>query len=56
MIDISNKIKLLTGKNEWQTLECDELKINSISFSDGPHGLRKLINPTEMTNKKVEQI
>jgi len=52
MIDISNKIKLLTGKNEWQTLECDELKINSISFSDGPHGLRKLINPTEMTNKK----
>lgn len=52
MEDISNKIKLLSGKNEWQTYESEELGIKSIRFSDGPHGLRKLINPTELSNRK----
>ena len=52
MIDITNKIKLLSGKNEWETQELEELGINSIRFSDGPHGVRKLVNPTEMSNVK----
>ena len=35
------KLKLLTGKNMWQTEDLDG-KINCIFFADGPHGLRKM--------------
>ena len=52
MVEIKDKIKLLSGENEWETYENSELGINKIIFSDGPHGVRKLINPTEMTNKR----
>ena len=52
MVEIKDKIKLLSGENEWETYENSELGINKIIFSDGPHGVRKLMNPTEMTNKR----
>ena len=52
MIDISKKIELLSGKDEWNSNECEELGIQQVRFSDGPHGLRKLKNSTDMTNKK----
>lgn len=37
-MDIENKLKLITGKNTWQTEELDG--VPSIKMSDGPHGLR----------------
>ena len=58
MIDINKKIELLSGKDEWNTVECPELGINSVRVSDGPHGVRKLKNSCEMTvdNKKGTEI
>ena len=57
MIDINKKIELLSGKDEWSTVECQELNINSIRVSDGPHGLRKLKRSDELsTNKKGTEI
>lgn len=57
MIDINKKIELLSGKDEWTTVECQELNINSIRVSDGPHGLRKLKRSDELsTNKKGTEI
>ncbi len=40
-LSIEEKLKLLTGKNLWQTEDFDG-KIPSIFFADGPHGLRKM--------------
>ena len=37
-MDIENKLKLITGKNTWQTEEFEG--VPSIKMSDGPHGLR----------------
>ena len=58
MIDINKKIELLSGKDEWNTVECTELGINSVRLSDGPHGVRKLKNSSEMTvsNRKGTEI
>ena len=52
MLDINKKIKLLSGKDEWTTQECEELGINSIWVSDGPHGLRKVKKSNELTASK----
>lgn len=57
MLDINKKIELLSGKDEWTTVECIELGINSIRVSDGPHGLRKLKRTDELaTNKRGTEI
>ena len=58
MVDINKKIELLSGKDEWNTVECEELGINSVRLSDGPHGVRKLKNSSEMTvsNRKGTEI
>ena len=40
-LTIEQKLKLLTGKNMWQT-EDFEGDIDSIFMSDGPHGIRKM--------------
>ena len=58
MVDINKRIELLSGKDEWNTVECPELGINSVRVSDGPHGVRKLKNSCEMTvdNKKGTEI
>ncbi len=40
-LTLEEKLKLLTGKNLWQTEDLDG-KVNSIFFADGPHGLRKM--------------
>lgn len=39
-LSLEEKMKLLTGKNGWQTEDFDG-KIPSIFMADGPHGLRK---------------
>lgn len=40
-LTLSEKLRLLTGKNMWQTDDLDG-KIPSVFMSDGPHGLRKM--------------
>ncbi|MBP5466615.1 MAG: glycoside hydrolase family 3 C-terminal domain-containing protein [Clostridia bacterium] len=39
---IEEKLRLLTGKNLWQTEDLNG-KVPSITFCDGPHGLRKML-------------
>ncbi len=38
---LSEKAALLSGKNEWQSRDIQRLRIPSVFFSDGPHGIRK---------------
>ena len=40
-LTIEEKAALLSGKNEWASRDCKRLGINSITFSDGPHGIRR---------------
>ncbi len=40
-LKIEEKCALLSGKNEWMTRDIPRLNLNSIVFSDGPHGLRR---------------
>ena len=40
-LTLVEKAALLSGKNEWETRDIPRLDIQSISFSDGPHGLRR---------------
>ncbi|MBQ8295693.1 MAG: glycoside hydrolase family 3 C-terminal domain-containing protein [Clostridia bacterium] len=49
-LTLEEKIKLLTGKNCWQS-ETASGKLPDVFFSDGPHGLRKIDIETEATEK-----
>lgn len=40
-MSLEDKVKLCSGANFWDTEEMKEYGIESISMSDGPHGLRK---------------
>lgn len=40
-LTLLEKAALLSGKNEWESRNIERLHINSITFSDGPHGLRR---------------
>ena len=40
-LSLEEKLRLLTGKNMWQTDELDG-KAPSAYLADGPHGLRKM--------------
>lgn len=43
-LTLEEKLRLLTGKNTWQTSDLGG-KLPSLFLSDGPNGLRKLKNP-----------
>ena len=40
-LKIEEKCALLSGKNEWMSRDIPRLNVQSIVFSDGPHGLRR---------------
>lgn len=43
-LTLEEKAALLSGKNEWESRDIPSKNIQSISFSDGPHGLRRQEN------------
>ena len=40
-LTLMEKAALLSGKNEWESRDIPRLGIQSISFADGPHGVRR---------------
>lgn len=49
---LEEKAAFLTGRNDWQTQPFERLGIDSITVSDGPHGLR-VVDKDKVTLKAV---
>ncbi|MCF0128465.1 MAG: glycoside hydrolase family 3 C-terminal domain-containing protein [Pseudobutyrivibrio sp.] len=43
-LTLEEKAALLSGKNEWESRDLPSKGIKSITFSDGPHGLRRQLD------------
>ncbi len=41
-MSLDEKLSILTGQDAWSTVPVERLGVDSISVSDGPHGLRKV--------------
>jgi len=48
---LEEKAALCIGATPWQTLSIDRLGLPHITVSDGPHGVRRAIDPTAMINE-----
>lgn len=55
-LSIEEKCSLLVGKNFWDTYNIDRLNIPSINMSDGPHGLRKVVNAKNGLEKSIQAV
>ena len=42
-LTIEEKLSLLSGKNSWETYSFEDKGVKSIFLSDGPHGIRKVV-------------
>ena len=47
-MSLEDKISLCSGKDFWTTKEFSEYQIPSIMMTDGPHGLRKQTDGSDM--------
>lgn len=54
-MNIEDKIKLVTGKGNWHTNDCDE-KYSSIHLSDGPHGVRSQAEDAASNNDSCKAV
>ncbi len=41
-MSLDEKLSILTGQDAWSTVPVDRLGVDSVTVSDGPHGLRKV--------------
>ena len=55
-LNLEEKLMLLTGKDIWHTANIDSLNLASIRMSDGPHGLRKLVDPTQGIGEAIPSV
>lgn len=51
---LDEKLQLLTGKNNWETVGIERLGVPSIVVSDGPHGLRKMVREEDGSYKTLK--
>lgn len=55
-LTLDEKISLLEGKNNWETMNIDRVGIPSIMMTDGPHGIRKEIPTSEGLVQKTSEL
>jgi beta-glucosidase len=47
-LTLEEKAGLCTGATPWQTLSVERLGVKSITVSDGPHGIRRTVDTTQL--------
>lgn len=52
-MSLAQKIAFCSGASFWRTKPLEDLGIPSILMTDGPHGLRKLVNPQDVLGEEV---
>jgi beta-glucosidase len=55
-MSLEEKMKFLTGADNWNTVEFEELGIPAVTVSDGPHGLRKVYFTETGERKQYEAV
>lgn len=55
-LTLDEKIELLSGQNSFWTKNIERLNLKSLSFSDGPHGLRKTSEGSELSSFNLSDI
>jgi beta-glucosidase len=50
---LEEKAALCTGINAWQTVPIERLGIPSLTMADGPHGVRRVVDPGELMSQST---